>query len=77
MKPFEDKIANLSRKAFPKYGPWAFLENWSSPINEDNLEELSARGEHDAKVSPTTPVPPFSSFKRPRFYASRFVRHEN
>lgn len=50
MKPFEDKLKNLSSTAIPKYGPWAFLQGWKSPINEGNLEDLSERGEHDAKV---------------------------
>ncbi|KAL7414292.1 histidine phosphatase superfamily [Mrakia frigida] len=49
MKPFEDKLKNLSKSAFPTTGPWAFLKDWESPITEKKLEVLSARGKRDAK----------------------------
>lgn len=50
MKPFEDKLKNLSSSAFPTKGPWAFLKDWESPLTEKKLEKLSDRGKRDAEV---------------------------
>jgi len=61
MKPFEDKLKNISKSDFPTTGPWAFLRDWESPITEEKLEVLSSRGKKDAKVR----FPPSSLFSSP------------
>lgn len=51
MEPFVSKIANLSLSSLPPNDgahPWGFLRDWTSPINEGNLEKLSQRGKDDA-----------------------------
>jgi hypothetical protein len=51
MQPFVSKIANMSFTDLPPNDgahPWGFLRDWTSPINDGNLEELSQRGKDDS-----------------------------
>jgi acid phosphatase len=47
MKPFVNRV-EAAKGTFPEDGPLAFLNDWKSLINDDNLEELTEPGKHDA-----------------------------
>lgn len=48
MQPFVERVKD-AKGAFPEDGPLGFLNDWESPINEDNLEKLTKPGIKDAE----------------------------
>lgn len=51
MKPFIERVKKAQKKgvSIPSKSPLAFLANWKSLINDDNLEKLTPPGEEDAE----------------------------
>jgi acid phosphatase len=47
MEPFATRVEE-SRGSFANEGPLGFLNEWESPINKDNLEQLTGPGKDDA-----------------------------
>lgn len=47
MKPFVERVEQ-AKGSFLKDGPLSFLNTWTCPINDDNLEELTQPGIDDA-----------------------------
>jgi hypothetical protein len=52
MEPFVQRLDahRAAGAALPDSGRLAFLREWQSPINNDNLEQLTQPGAHDATV---------------------------
>ncbi|GAA5947629.1 hypothetical protein JCM3765_001008 [Sporobolomyces pararoseus] len=54
MKPFIDRVEAFQKDSkkskIEKKSPLSFLNNWESPINDDNLEDVTEPGKADARA---------------------------
>lgn len=47
--PFIEKLETYARSAIPDESPLAFIKGWTTPVTEDNMEELTGPGAEDAE----------------------------
>lgn len=65
IEPFTDKLGNTTVD-WSKAGPLSFLANWKTPIEDEDLEELTKVGEMEAFALGSMVRVRYPSFKRPK-----------
>jgi hypothetical protein len=65
IEPFTDKLENASVD-WSKAGPLSFLADWKTPIDDEDLEELTKVGEMQSYTLGTTVRIRYPEFRRPQ-----------